>query len=70
MCHGSLIFTTLSEKLKGRELTAYMACCPEVESMGAMYISEHLNNDGNLVFGQAWPDVPMLMKEFIKKLNG
>ena len=69
VCHGSLIFSTISEKLKGRTLTAYTACRPDVERMGAKYISEPFHVEGNLISGHAWPDLPTIMKEFIKKLN-
>ncbi|HWI48765.1 MAG TPA: peptidase, partial [Rummeliibacillus sp.] len=31
-------------------------------------IEEHLHTEGNLVSGHAWPDLPGLMKEFLKKL--
>lgn len=69
VCHGSLVFTTLKDQLMGREMTAYIACKPEVESFGAKYISETLHEDGNLVSGHAWPDLPGLMKAFIGKLS-
>jgi protease I len=69
ICHASLVLTTLREQLAGRKLTAYMACRPEVESMGATYISEPLHVDGNLVSGHAWPDLPGLMREFVKQVN-
>lgn len=69
VCHGSLVFTPLKERLQGRELTAYIACKPEVESMGATYISNPFHVDQNLISGHAWPDLPSLMKEFVKQVN-
>ena len=50
-------------------MTAYIACKPEVEAVGSKYISEPLHVDGNLVSGHAWPDLPGLMREFIKQVN-
>ncbi|GAB7388171.1 DJ-1/PfpI family protein [Bacillaceae bacterium] len=69
VCHASLILTTIKDQLQGRELTAYIACKPEVESTGATYISETLHVDGNLISGHAWPDLPGLMREFVKQVN-
>ncbi len=69
ICHGSLIFTTIKEYIKGRELTAYTACRPEVEASGATYIEEMLHVEGNIVSGHAWPDLPGFMREFLKILN-
>ena len=50
-------------------MTAYIACKPEVIAAGATYIDESLHTDGNLVSGHAWPDLPGLMREFIKLLK-
>jgi protease I len=69
ICHASLILTTVRQYLEGRELTAYIACKPDVEACGATYIENHLHVQGNLVSGHAWPDLPGFMKEFIKQLN-
>lgn len=44
----------MPEVLKGRELTAYIACKPEVQVAGATYIEANLHTDGNLVSGHAW----------------
>lgn len=69
VCHGALVLTPIKEKLKDRELTAYIACKPEVESMGATYISEAFHVDNNLISGHAWPDLPSLMREFVKQVH-
>src|SRR5699024_12224637 len=69
VCHGSLILTTVPEHMKGREMTAYNACKPEVEAAGGKYIDEMLHEDRNLVSGHAWPDLPGVMKMFLKQLN-
>ncbi|KIL49441.1 DJ-1/PfpI family protein [Jeotgalibacillus soli] len=69
ICHGQQVLTPVREYIKGREMTAYIACRPEIEAAGAIYIEEHLHVDGNLVTGHAWPDLPGFMKEFFKILN-
>lgn len=69
VCHGSLVLTTVPEHIKGREMTAYIACKPEVEAAGCTYIDELLHEDENLVSGHAWPDLPGVMKMFLEKLN-
>ncbi|MFJ7953155.1 DJ-1/PfpI family protein [Lysinibacillus sp. NPDC096418] len=69
VCHAAQIFATIPEVLEGRELTAYIACKPEVQVAGGTYINANLHTDGNLVSGHAWPDLPGLMREFILKLE-
>lgn len=69
ICHAALAFAVVPDVVKGRELTAFTACRPEVESYGADYITEHLHVEGNLVSGHAWPDLPGFMKEFLKLLT-
>ena len=70
VCHAAQIFATIPEVLEGRELTAYIACKPEVQVAGGKYIDEHLHVDKNLVSGHAWPDLPSLMREFVALLEG
>lgn len=69
VCHAAQIFAVIPEVIQGRSLTAYIACKPEVKAAGATYIDETLHTDGNLVSGHAWPDLPGLMREFIKQFN-
>lgn len=69
VCHAAQIFAVIPEVIKGRELTAYIACKPEVQVAGGTYINETLHKDGNLISGHAWPDLPGLMKEFLVKLQ-
>ncbi|WP_226582669.1 DJ-1/PfpI family protein [Halobacillus litoralis] len=70
MCHGSLVLTTIPDVVKGRKMKAYQACKPEVESIGAQYVDEMDFVDDNLVSGHAWPDLPAIMKEFVKQVKG
>jgi protease I len=70
ICHASLIFETMPELLKGRSLTAYIACKPGVEALGATYVSDKtIHVDGNLVSAHAWPDLPGFMREFLRLLE-
>lgn len=69
VCHAAQIFATIPEVLEGRELTAYIACKPEVKVAGGTYIEENLHVDKNLVSGHAWPDLPGLMKAFVGLLE-
>jgi protease I len=69
ICHAAQVLEVVRDVLQGREMTAYIACKPSVEGMGAKYISETLHVDGNLVSGHAWPDLPGFMREFLKLLN-
>ncbi|ANB57342.1 intracellular protease, PfpI family protein [Anoxybacillus sp. B7M1] len=70
ICHASLIFETMSDVVKGRSLTAYIACKPGVEALGATYVSDRtIHVDQNLVSAHAWPDLPIFMREFIRLLQ-
>ncbi|WP_102026554.1 DJ-1/PfpI family protein [Salirhabdus sp. Marseille-P4669] len=69
VCHAAQVLTTVKEHLQGREMTAYIACKPEVEAAGSTYIQEPLHTDGNLISGHAWPDMPGLMKEFVRQVG-
>ncbi|HEY8343383.1 MAG TPA: DJ-1/PfpI family protein [Calditerricola sp.] len=69
ICHAALIFARLKEHLAGRKLTAYTACRPDVEALGATYVTEPLHVDGNLVSAHAWPDLPGFMREFLRRLD-
>ncbi|MBB6730950.1 DJ-1/PfpI family protein [Cohnella zeiphila] len=71
ICHGAQVFLALGDRslFAGRTMTAYNACKPEVESLGAQYASETLHVDGKLVTGHAWPDLPGFMREFLKLLR-
>lgn len=69
ICHAVQVLETVRDLFEGREMTAYTACRPSVEGMGARYITETVHVDGNLVSGHAWPDLPGFMREFLKLLN-
>lgn len=71
ICHAVLVLNALKNNkyFKGRTMTAYTACRPDVEALGAEYAKETLHVDGNLVSGHAWPDLPAFMREFLKLLK-
>ncbi|GAB2697669.1 DJ-1/PfpI family protein [Paenibacillus thermoaerophilus] len=71
ICHAALVLNALKNRayFEGRKLTAYPACRPDVEALGAAYAEETLCVDGNIVSGQAWPDLPGFMREFLKQLK-
>ena len=69
ICHAAQVLEAVRHQLKGREMTAYIACKLSVEAMGATYISNTLHVDRNLVSGHAWPDLPGFMREFLTLLN-
>ncbi|QRG68382.1 DJ-1/PfpI family protein [Brevibacillus choshinensis] len=69
LCHASVALTVIAEDIKGREMTAYFACRPEVEAAGAKYMETRFHVDRNLISGHAWNDLPVQMKEFVKQVN-
>lgn len=69
ICHAAQVLATVRPYLEGREMTAYIACKPDVEAAGATYIEKPLHVQGNLISGHAWPDLPGFMKEFFKQLS-
>lgn len=73
ICHGPQI-PLAAGICKGRKLTAYPACEPEVVMAGAEYIkpNESLDNaytDGNLVTGPAWPANGVWIAAFVALLK-
>lgn len=69
ICHASQVLEVVPDLVKGKNMTAYIACKPSVEAMGATYITETSHVDNNLVSAHAWPDLPVFMREFLKLLN-
>ncbi|MDF2658646.1 MAG: putative intracellular protease/amidase [Paenibacillus sp.] len=72
ICHAALVLSVLknSSYFQGRKMTAYSACKPDIENLGAEYAKETLCVDGNIVSGHAWPDLPGFMREFLKLVRG
>ncbi|WP_413310129.1 DJ-1/PfpI family protein [Bacillus sp. 1P10SD] len=69
ICHAAQLLTVIPDLMKGREYTAYPSCEPDVKACGATYIKKNVHTHQNLVSGQAWPDLPTFMREFINLLK-
>ncbi|TDL66220.1 hypothetical protein E2R56_23930 [Rhodococcus qingshengii] len=69
ICHAAQLLTVIPELMQGREYTAYHSCRHDVLACGAKYIDEQINIHQNLVSGQAWPDLPGFMREFLSLLK-
>lgn len=71
VCHGAQVLTA-ANVLKGRTLTCYAACGPEVTLAGGKYKEIAPTDaivDGNLVSSPAWPGHPAVLKEYYKLLG-
>jgi len=67
LCHGPQILAAAGV-LDDREITAYPAVRAEVEAAGCSWV-DGVARDGNLVTGQAWPDHPEWLAEFLDVLG-
>lgn len=67
VCHGPQILAA-ADVLEGYEMTAYPAVRPEVEAAGCSWV-DGVTRDRNLVTGQAWPDHPEWLAEFLDLLG-
>ncbi len=71
ICHGAQIHAA-AKVVKGRRVSAYPACSPEVEGAGATYASIAVDDavtDGNLVTAPAWPAHPRWLAQFLAVLG-
>jgi protease I len=68
ICHGpqTLISAGL---LKGRHATCYKSVAPEMKEAGALYDDKEVVVDGNLVTSRQPSDLPVFMRETMKKLR-
>jgi len=70
VCHGPQLLTAAGV-LKGKKVSAYPACQPEIEMAGAEYVELPMDDaitDGQLVTAPAWPAHPAMLKQFIALL--
>lgn len=67
LCHGPQILAA-ADVLEGYEMTAYPAVRAEVEAAGCSWV-DGVVRDRNLVTGQAWPDHPEWLAEFLDVLG-
>lgn len=67
VCHGPQILAA-ADVLDGYEMTAYPATRAECEAAGCSWV-DGVTRDRNLVTGQAWPDHPEWLAEFLDLLG-
>ena len=67
LCHGPQILAAAGV-LDGYEMTSYPAVRAECEAAGCSWVDE-VTTDGNLVTGQAWPDHPEWLAQFLDLLG-
>ena len=71
ICHGPQILTAAGV-IKGRRVSCYPACAPEVRLAGAEYADIPIDGaitDGNLVTAPAWPAHPAWIARFLELLG-
>jgi protease I len=71
ICHGAQILTA-ADVVKGRRISAYPACGPEVTAAGGEYVSLPLEGavtDRNYVTGPAWTAHVEWLKQFLVLLG-
>lgn len=71
VCHGAQLLAAAGV-LKGRRVSAYPACRPEVELAGGDYADIAIDDavtDGHLITAPAWPAHPAWLSRFIAALG-
>lgn len=71
VCHGAQILTA-ANVVKGRSISAYPACAPEVRAAGGEYVDVPMDKavvDGNFVTAPAWPAHPDWLAKFLEVLG-
>lgn len=71
VCHGVQVLTA-AEVVKGRRMTGYPACGPEVRLAGGEFVKvapTEAVTDGNLVTSPAWPGHPKWLAQFIEVMG-
>lgn len=71
ICHGAQILTA-ADVIRGRRISAYPACAPEVQQAGAEYAQIGIDEavtDGQFVTAPAWPAHPAWLAQFMALLR-
>ncbi|HUY81387.1 MAG TPA: DJ-1/PfpI family protein [Acidobacteriaceae bacterium] len=71
ICHAAQVLAA-ADVIKGKKISAYAACAPEVRLAGATYVDlppDGATTDGNFVTGFAWPAHPQFLAQFLKVLG-
>ncbi len=72
VCHGAQLLTAVPGIIKGKRISAYPACRPEVELAGAIFAEIAIDaavTDGQYVTAPAWPAHPAWLAQFIALLG-
>ncbi len=71
ICHGAQLLAAAGV-IKGKRISAYPACAPEVELAGATYADIKIDaavTDGTFVTAPAWPAHPAWIAQFLTALG-
>jgi protease I len=71
ICHGLQVLTAAGV-VRGKEVTGYPACAPEVIQAGGSWVDVELTQaiaDAGLVTGPAWPAHPAWLAKFLELLG-
>jgi protease I len=71
ICHAAQLLTAAGV-VKGKRVSAYPACAPDVEIAGGTYVSIGMTEaiaDGELVTAPAWPAHPAWLAKFLAVLD-
>ncbi|WP_105902262.1 DJ-1/PfpI family protein [Vibrio gangliei] len=71
VCHGAQLLAA-AKVIKGKRISAYPACAPEVELAGAQYAEIEVTDaitDGQFVTAPAWPAHPAWLAQFNQLLS-
>ena len=71
ICHGAQLLAA-AKVIKGKRISAYPACSPEVELAGATYAAISVDEaitDANFVTAPAWPAHPAWIGQFLAALG-
>ena len=71
ICHAAQILAA-AEVIRGRRVSGYSACAPEVRLAGAEFVDtapDRAIRDGNLVSGFAWSAHPQFLALFLEVLG-
>lgn len=71
VCHGAQLLAA-ADVIRGKRISAYPACSPEVRLAGGEYASVEMDQavtDGNFITAPAWPAHPQWMAQLLKRLG-
>ena len=71
VCHAAQVLAA-ADVIKGRHVSCYPACAPEVAAAGGTYVDLDMtcaHTDGNLVTAPAWPAHPTWLAQFLRVLG-